>query len=135
MTHGGSGGASRSTDTVVNGTPGARTLDTLIEHGRGVPGIRTHHVAAGDWVVVRTLNSLYSMSVAADGTYRVAGGWFAAHGAEATPVRVLGCTWGGPALHTGLVAAPGMYLEFSNGVRTTRIRDVRHIRAVCGRRQ
>ena len=28
---------------------------------------------------------------------------------------------GGRAIHTGLVAAPGLFLEFTNGVRTTRI--------------
>jgi hypothetical protein len=90
-------------------------------------------VQAGDWVVVRTKNSVYALSAAGDGTFHVAGGWFHAHDAEATPVRVAGCTWGGRALHTGLVAAPGMCLEFGNGVRTTRIREVRLIRGEVGR--
>jgi hypothetical protein len=69
-----------------------------------------------------------------DGTYQVAGGWFAAEGCDNSRVRILGCTWGGHAIHTGLVAAPGMYLEFSNGVRTTRIRDVRHVRGSASAR-
>jgi hypothetical protein len=44
--------------------------------------------------------------------------------------RVLGCTWGGSALMTRMIAAPGMFLEFDNRVRTTRIREVRHLRHV-----
>ena len=42
-----------------------------------------------------------------------------------------GCTWGGSALLTRMIAAPGMFLEFGNRVRTTRIREVRHLRAAA----
>jgi len=111
----------------------ARTLDRLSAHARAVEGVWARAVQAGDWVVVRTKNSVYSLSASGDGTFRVAGGWFQAHDAETAPVRVAGCTWGGRALHTGLVAAPGMCLEFSNGVRTTRIREVRLIRGQAER--
>ena len=44
--------------------------------------------------------------------------------------RVIGCTWGGSAVLTRMIAAPGMYLEFDNRVRTTRIKEVRHLRYV-----
>lgn len=115
-------------DTAVLNPPAGRPLDRLTSQAGKVPGVRASAVIAGDWVVVKTRNSTYSLSAGSDGTYQVAGGWFTAHGAESSPVRVLGCTWGGHALHTGLVAAPGMFLEFSNGVRTTRIREVRLIR-------
>ena len=121
----------------ASGTPAstvsARTLDRLSAHARIVEGVWARAVRPGDWVVVRTKNSVYSLSAAGDGTFEVAGGWFQAHDAEATPVRVAGCTWGGRALHTGLVAAPGMCLEFGNGVRTTRIREVRLIRGQAAR--
>ena len=90
-------------------------------------------VAPGDWIVVRTRNSVYSAAALGNGEYRVAGGWFAAEGVEDIPVGIAGCTWGGSAIHTGLVAAPGMFLEFANGVRTTCIQDVRVIRGIAGR--
>jgi len=44
-------------------------------------------------------------------------------------VRVAGCTFGGSVLLTRMLAAPGMFLEFDNHVRTTRIREVQHLRA------
>ncbi len=64
----------------------------------------------------------------------MSGGWFAAHGEEDRDVRIAGCTWGGAVIHTRLVAAIGMFLEFDNGVRTTRIRDVKLIRGGDGRK-
>lgn len=106
----------------------ARTLDRLTAHAPEIDGVWNNRVQAGDWVVVRTRNSVYSLAAMGDGTYQVAGGWFAAEGCDNIRVRILGCTWGGHAIHTGLVAAPGMFLEFGNGVRTTRIRDVRLVR-------
>lgn len=116
----------------LDARPVVRTLDRLADHARFVKGVRVEAVASGDWLVVRTANSVYSLAALGDGTYRVSGGWFTAHGADASRVRVAGCTWGGPALHTRLVAAPGMYLEFANGVRTTRIQDVRLVRGASG---
>ena len=78
--------------------------------------------------MIRTKNSVYSLAALGDGRFAATGGWFAAEGAEATPVRVAGCTWGGQAIITGLVAAPGMCIEFDNGVRTTRVREVQLLR-------
>jgi hypothetical protein len=128
---------SRSPDTTVasglghlDEAPGAqvRTLDRLVDHAHCTGGVREHEIRAGDWVVVRTKNSTYSMAAMGDGRFLVSGGWFRAGGAEQSPVRIVGCTWGGSAIHTRMVAAAGMCLEFDNGVRTTRIREVQLIR-------
>lgn len=107
---------------------GARTLDRLATHAKVIDGVWARAVQVGDWIVVYTRNSTYSLNATGDGTFRVAGGWFSSHEAESHAVGVAGCTWGGHALHTGLVAAPGMCIEFSNGVRTTRIRRVKVVR-------
>ena len=106
-----------------------RTLDRLTQHARVVDGIWVKELEPGDWVIVTTENSTYSMLVVGDGSYYVAGGWFASEAGDSTRVRVTGCTWGGTAICTSLVAACGMYIEFSNGVRTSRIRDARLIRS------
>jgi hypothetical protein len=106
----------------------ARTLDRIVETSSGIEGIWAHDLAPGDWVVIKTRNSTYSLACQGDGCYRVAGGWFAAEKAEDRDVRIAGCTWGGAVIHTKLVAAVGMFLEFDNGVRTTRIREARLIR-------
>ena len=106
-----------------------RTLDRITATARDIEGVWAHEVQEGDWVVVRTRNSTYSLASVGSGRYQVVGGWFTAENCDNVRVRVIGCTWGGTAIHTGLVAAPGMFLEFDNGVRTTRIREVRLMRA------
>jgi hypothetical protein len=85
-------------------------------------------VQPGDWIVARTKNSTYVLAVMPDGTFRVSGGWFSAERAEERPVRVVGCTWGGSAILGQMIAAPGMCIEFDNGVHTTRVWDVRILR-------
>jgi hypothetical protein len=111
-----------------------RTLDRLVAAAAHIEGVWEHDLRRGDWVIVCTRNSTYTLGVVGDGTYAVSGGWFTATGADTAPIGVAGCTWGGCAILTGLVAAPGMHLEFGNGVRTTRIREVRTIRGQAGTR-
>ena len=106
-----------------------RTLDRLTQHARVVEGVWAREVEPGDWVIVTTENSVYSMLTVGDGTYYVAGGWFTSGTGESTRVKVTGCTWGGTAICTSIVAARGMFIEFGNGVRTSRIRDARLLRA------
>ncbi len=105
-----------------------RTLDRIAAATPDLRGVRASDVRPGDWVLVRTRNSVYSLAALGDGRFAASGGWFAADGAAATPIRVVGCTWGGSAIVTGLVAAPDMYVEFENGVRTTRVSEVQLIR-------
>lgn len=90
--------------------------------------MREKDLAVGDWILVRTRNSLYVLGVLGGGAYQVSGGWFEKQGSGPTVVRVNGCTWGGRAILTGLVAAPGMFIEFDNGVGTTRIQGLRLMR-------
>lgn len=112
----------------------ARTLDRIVETAGDINGVWMDDVRPGDWIVVRTRNSVYSLAVLEKGRYRVAGGWFQAEHGEDRDVRIAGCTWGGAAIHTKLIAAVGMFLEFDNGVRTTRIREVKHLRGGDDRR-
>ncbi|MFQ5695971.1 MAG: hypothetical protein ACE5HB_08280, partial [Terriglobia bacterium] len=84
---------------------------------------------SGDWVLVTTKNSLYSICVLERDLYSVSGGWFDREGDSPQRVAINGCTWGGRALKHDIVAAPGLFLEFGNQVLTTRIQSVRVIRA------
>ena len=101
-----------------------RTLDRIAAHAGRIEGIREHDVAPGDWIIVRTRNSTYVLASLGGGNFRVTGGWFKQAGQDHSNVRVLGCTWGGSVIHTQLVAAPGMCVEFDNSVRTSRIQEV-----------
>src|SRR5687768_8020864 len=127
-----------------------QSLDRLASAAAVVQGVRVGDLEPGDCLFVRTRNSLYALRLNEDGTFDAEGGWFSrqdrsgepADSASSTPGlpaeavaaktgrrrRVLGCTWGGSALMTRMIAAPGMFIEFDNRVRTTRIREVRHLR-------
>jgi len=107
-------------------------IKELASHVPGLAGVRECDLETGDWVIVRTKNSTYALRANGDGTFEASGGWFHRHPTAGTRLRIAGCTWGGSALLTGVIAAPGMCLEFANRVTTTRIREVRHLRAVLG---
>jgi len=102
-------------------------VDELAEAAGLVGGVRRRDLEPGDRVIVSTKNSVYSLTARADGSFNVSGGWFEREGDGDTNVEVLGCTAGGHALFTEHIAAPGLFLEFAEGLRTTRIRTVRRI--------
>jgi hypothetical protein len=112
----------------VHGVP----VDRLSEAAEHLQGVRRREIAAGDRIIVATKNSIYSLTACGDGSFIVSGGWFEREGRGATRLEVHGCTAGGRALFTDLIAAPGLFLELSDGTQTTRIRSVRRIRRADG---
>jgi len=106
-----------------------RSLDGVTRRAACLPGIRRSEARAGDWIIVRTRNSSYRILCLGDGHYCVLGGWFDLRGLSPATTTIRGCTWGGTAIHTDLIAAPGLYLEFGNDVVTTRIRQVQLLRS------
>ncbi len=113
----------------------ARRLDDLARVADDIAGIRRGELAPGDRILVATRNSIYSLLLQDGGTFEVAGGFYQRAGRGAVQVGVSGCSAGGSALFTRLVAARGLFLEFEDGTRTTRIQRVRlqrsHLAAVC----
>jgi hypothetical protein len=109
----------------------ARNIAQLASDAREHGGVRPADIQPGDWLIVRTRNSTYTLSATGDGSFVVSGGWFAAEHADGQSIRIRGCTWGGSALLSQMVAAPGMCIEFENGVRTTRAREVKLIRGTA----
>jgi len=107
-------------------------VDELAEAAADFGGVRRRDLDPGDRVIVSTKNSVYSLVACADGSFEVSGGWFAREGGGTVRLDVLGCTAGGHALFTEHIAASGLFLEFSDGLRTTRIRSVRRIVAETG---
>jgi len=110
------------------GTATVLSVERLATAGAMVEGVREADLQIGDWVIVWTRNSTYALRANGDGTFEATGGWFLRDPASGARVRVAGCTWGGSALLTRMIAAPGMFLEFTNQVRTTRIREVHVLR-------
>ena len=105
----------------------AISVDDLAEAAQVVGGIKRGDLEVGDRVIVSTKNSVYSLTVRGDGAFDASGGWFEREGKGGVTVEVLGCTAGGHALFTEHIAAPGLFMEFADGLRTTRIRTVRRI--------
>lgn len=106
----------------------APTLETItLEAGR-VEQIRKCDLRWGDWIVVRTRNSVYTLRMLDDEYFAVSGGWFDQQELSPHSVTVNGCTWGGSAIKQDIIAAPGLCLEFGNRVMTSRIRQVRVLR-------
>lgn len=104
-------------------------IDDLAEAAGVVGGVRRQEIQRGDRIIVSTKNSVYSLTARVDGSFEVSGGWFEREGEGSATIEVLGCTAGGHALFTDHVAAPGLFMEFADGLRTTRIRTVRRITA------
>jgi hypothetical protein len=98
-----------------------RTLHAAARCATRLPAVHREVLRRGDAVVIQTRNSTYRLLAVGDGTFLAQGGWFSRDGAEPRAVEVAGCTFGGSALWERVVAAPGLFLEFANGVRTTRI--------------
>ncbi len=107
---------------------GPMDLRTLVDYAYPREAVHKRDLRLGDRVLVKTKNSTYTIWVMGEGQYRVSGGWFDRHGESPSNTGINGCTWGGRVIHTGLVAAPGLFLEFGNEVVTTRIQAVHLIR-------
>ena len=105
------------------------TLEQLAARAPDCSGVRESDVLPGDWIIIRTKNSTYTLRANGDGTFDASGGWFSRRERSGERLRIAGCTWGGSALLIGMIAAPGMCLEFANRVTTTRIRAIHHIRS------
>lgn len=109
----------------------ARTLDAIVRCAGELPVTRKQDLQPGDCVIVSTKNSVYRLRALGGDLFLPSGGWFDQTQSR-DPVTVNGCTFGGSAICTDVVAAIGLFLEFGNNVSTTRIRDVRVLRADRG---
>ena len=105
----------------------ARTLNDIGRFAEHLPATRKQDLEPGDCVIVSTKNSVYRLQALGGDRFHASGGWFDQNSAPRT-VTVNGCTFGGLAIGTDIVAAIGLFLEFGNNVSTTRIQDVRVLR-------
>lgn len=105
-----------------------RTLSALVETSARIDGIQRVDLRAGDRLQISTRNSIYEITCLGGDLYQVCGGFFDRQGTAPVTTTIRGCTWGGTAIHTNLVAGCGLFLEFGNDVRTTRILHVRWVR-------
>ncbi|MCA9742592.1 MAG: hypothetical protein H6695_18485 [Deferribacteres bacterium] len=100
------------------------SLDTLVRRAEKMMVVRKADLRAGDWVVVKTFNSVYRMRVEGDDFYQVTGGWFDQNGQTPERLKIVGCTWGGSIVKIDIIAARGLCLEFSNRVVTSPVQKI-----------
>ncbi|HLX12344.1 MAG TPA: hypothetical protein VKS81_05980 [Bacteroidota bacterium] len=102
----------------------APTLSNIVQSCALLKEVKKCEMTKGDIVYIKTHNSTYTLASNGNGMFEVSGGWFSAHGADRTCLKVNGCTWGGSAIKTDIVAACGLMLEFGNRVKTSRIKKI-----------
>lgn len=100
------------------------SLEKLTAMSKTIDGVWKSDIELGDRVVIDTRNSTYILNALGDGRFVVWGGWFDRKKRDSREVRVIGCNWGGSCVDVRLVAAPGLCLEFSNGVVTSPVKRV-----------
>ena len=98
-------------------------LESIIKCTESLQQVRKADLHAGDLVLVRTLNSVYSIRVTDGHACEVSGGWFDRKGRSPVRTTITGCTWGGSAVKADVVAACGLCLEFGNRLVTSVIRS------------
>ncbi|HEY1434581.1 MAG TPA: hypothetical protein VGG65_04350 [Thermoanaerobaculia bacterium] len=106
-----------------------RTVNAILEQLSSSRPARKMDLGPGDYVVVTTENSVYSLEVLDAATFSVRGGWFDRQGLSPVRTSIAGCTWGGSVIKNDIVAACGLHLEFGNRLLTSCIREVLVIRA------
>ena len=119
------------TDTIQSGIREARvarTLGGVVAHACIGDAVTKSDLQFGDRVIVTTRNSVYTLYALGGDGFAVTGGWFDQQGDGSGAITVNGCTYGGSMIRQDVVAARGLFLEFGNGVSTTRIKNVRVVR-------
>ena len=99
-------------------------LDRIVNQIDEFQKVQKNMLEPGDYVFVKTRNSLYSIVKREDDLFEVSGGWFDRKGLSPAVLPIRGCTWGGSVINIGVVAARGLFLEFGNNLTTSPIRQI-----------
>jgi hypothetical protein len=99
-------------------------LGNIIEHIDEIQKVKKGSLEPGDYVFVKTVNSVYSICKMEDDLFEVRGGWFDRKGLSPAVIPIRGCTWGGSIINLGIVAACGLLLEFGNNLTTSPISKI-----------
>ncbi len=102
----------------------AVSLRQLADANSTVPKVSRSELAPGDWIIIHTVKSTYRLRKLCDGRFEVSGGWFDRQALSPVAMSVTGCTWGGSAIMTGIVAACGLRIEFGNRLTTSPVQRV-----------
>jgi hypothetical protein len=99
-------------------------LKNLSEISDRMNQVFKHRLEPGDQVYLKTENSIYIVKVICNDEFLVSGGWFDKQNLSPHKINIRGCTWGGKIIKTDIIAAPGLCIEFSNNLVTSRINKI-----------
>ena len=106
-------------------------LKNLTDISKSVPQLYKSTLKPGDVVILKTMNSTYTIRVAENGCYIVSGGWFDKKNLSPSKININGCTWGGSSIKSDIIAACGLRLEFQNRVVTSIIKKIFYMPHCC----
>ncbi len=98
------------------------TLEGFGAQSASLASLRKSEVRTGDWIVVRTRNSVYLLVASGEGRFIASGGWFTRKGKDGLRTGVTGCSLGGSIIKIDIIAACGLCMEFSNRLVTSPVR-------------
>ena len=100
------------------------SLIDLVHQSEKLAQVYKANLHAGDFVMVKTCNSIYTIRVVSEKSYIVSGGWFDRKGLSPVKMTINGCTWGGSVIKMDIVAACGLCMEFGNRLITSTIQKI-----------
>ena len=100
------------------------SLDDIVHRVDDIQNVAKSSLEPGDYVFVKTVNSVYSICKREDNLFEVRGGWFDRKGLSPAIIPIRGCTWGGSIINLGIIAARGLFLEFGNNLTTSPISKI-----------
>ena len=106
-------------------------LNYMVDQSSSIPVVRKDQLKFGDHIILKTHNSTYTIIVDRGGKYLVSGGWFDRNNMSPMRVSINGCTWGSSVIKTDIIAACGLFLEFSNKLITSRIKEIFILPQAC----
>jgi hypothetical protein len=104
-------------------------LDRIVDRVDEIQKVPKGSLEPGDYVFVKTVNSMYSICKRDNDLFEVRGGWFDRKGLSPAILSIRGCTWGGSIINIGVIAARGLFLEFGNRLTTSPIRKILVLKA------
>ncbi len=70
------------------------SLEEVVHRADEIQKVPKGSLEPGDYVFVKTVNSLYSICKREDNLFEVRGGWFDRKGLSPALIPIRGCTWG-----------------------------------------
>ncbi len=100
------------------------SLENIIAMADNLHQVRKSDLHPGDEIQLQTKNSNYLIKVDENGKYIISGGWFDQMAMAPVKLMINGCTWGGSTIKTDIIAACGLFIEFSNRLITSEIKKI-----------